>query len=295
VIVSGPHNDHQSTLRGSAVNQPQSTSTLTDKKHQPTQQPVGVQINSKSPTTRPSDFGPIPPASLQNMFDSIKSTSAAPTPSPVLDEVTPNFYLSSNMATPDPDTLYPMVEETNGELAQFEQVANVLTRVPNPIESITGCADTGTERYLFDNIITEFMCPPPAETRSLDPTFVFNIGPSFVDGIRVFAATQCDRCDPISYRLEGSNDEGKTFYLISQGPFDSDWINQEMPPRRNSKFASTLGGLDRLSFGYANFTTFDGFVPMQYSHYRIAFTQMRGFKQLMWLGELQIFGSLEIP
>ncbi|EJK66311.1 hypothetical protein THAOC_12776 [Thalassiosira oceanica] len=161
VIVSGPHNDHQSTLRGSAVNQPQSTSTLTDKKHQPTQQPVGVQINSKSPTTRPSDFGPIPPASLQNMFDSIKSTSAAPTPSPVLDEVTPNFYLSSNMATPDPDTLYPMVEETNGELAQFEQVANVLTRVPNPIESITGCADTGTERYLFDNIITEFMCPPP--------------------------------------------------------------------------------------------------------------------------------------
>ena len=92
-----------------------------------------------------------------------------------------------------------------------------------------------------------------------------------------------------------SNDEGKTFFLISMGPFDDDWINQDMPPRRNSKFASTLGGLDRLSFGQVNFTDFDGFVSAQYSQYRLAFTQMRGFDKLMWLGELQLFGSLQVP
>ena len=298
VIVADPQEDQQSALRGSAVDQSQSTSTLTDKTNQPTKQPVGVQVNSKSPTTRPSDFVPMPPTPIQNIFDAIMNT-ASPTISPVLNEETAIFDSSSTVAAPNPDIIYPMAEESHDGLEegpQFEQVVNVLTRVPDPIESITGCADTGTERYLFDNIITEFMCPPPPETGSSeDPTFLFNIGPSFVDGIRVFAATQCDSCDPVSYRLEGSNDEGKTFFLISMGPFDDDWINQDMPPRRNSKFASTLGGLDRLSFGQVNFTDFDGFVSAQYSQYRLAFTQMRGFDKLMWLGELQLFGSLQVP
>ena len=300
VIISGPRDDHQSTLRGTAVDQSQS---LADKTHQPPQQQVGVQARSKSPTTRPSDIGLMSPTSIQNIFDDIKSTTSAPTPSLalVLDDVAADFYLSSTLATPptkpSPDTLYLMADKASDELEegpQFEKVVNVLTKVLDPIESITGCADTGTQSYLFDNIITEFMCPPPPETRSSDPTFVFNIGPSFIEGIRVFAATQCESCDPISYRLEGSNDEGKTFFLISEGPFDSDWIDQEMPPRRNSKFASTLGGLDRLSFGYVNFDNFAGFVPVQYSQYRLAFTQMRGFDTLMWLGELQLFGSLQI-
>jgi len=187
---------------------------------------------------------------------------------------------------------------------EFIKVDNILARVQQPLESAHGCTQTGVMN-LFDNVISDFSCHVPAGGPTAHaiptiPTFIFNTGSSLVTGIRVFAATECYGCDPMSFLVEGYYDADFSWKLIASGLFNDAWskagTRDVLPPRRNPKFASTIGSSShgRLTYGFVDFTAFEHFVPVIYSRYKLQFPGLRYGSETdqLKLGKLQLIGAL---
>ena len=180
-------------------------------------------------------------------------------------------------------------------LEHVDQFGNMLSMVHQPVESIHGCPQSGSADLLFDEVISDFWCGGSGTTNPT-PTLVLNIGPSLITGIRVFAATDCPNCDPISFLLESYSDDDDSWKLIASGSFDDAWSEAGIldPPERNPKFASTFGD-SRLSMGYVDFAAaYPQFVGTIYSRYRLTFPDLRGSNRYNYfkLGELQLLGGV---
>lgn len=178
---------------------------------------------------------------------------------------------------------------------ELSKADNILSRVTDPLIS-----PKGDSSHLYDRVISDFgLLTKPQDTAGIEdlpiPNLVFDTGPSIVTGLRVYVATTCPGCDPVFYHLQGWDGEIKSWKTVATGPLDDDWIeNEPAPPARNPKFASIVGSSsqNKLSSGFADFSTSKFFVPVVYPRYVLQFPTLRygSDPSRLRAGELQLVG-----
>lgn len=143
---------------------------------------------------------------------------------------------------------------------------------PAPDEKVGHAIDDNTDKYLNFCIEGSGFVVTPA------------VGPTIVTGLRIYTANDAAERDPAKYKLEGSNDGGPPYTIISQGALDLPG-DPALDNFRNAQDQPlSTPGLNYQTINFSNSTS--------YTSYQLTFPTVKDdtTANAMQIGEVELLG-----